>query len=807
MRARVLAISTIVGAVICAPAPRAQQPSTQPDVDTALKPTHHPRLPSDLSHFWMAPSAHSARAATASAFATAVKLEVESDFAKALPLFAEHALQQGTLGDYGIYYEGLAQLRLGHAAEARRTFASLGAKLPVGYLSEAAALREAESDESLNDQSAALKIYERLSNEKTTAPDDVLMRLAHAAKLAGDKEKAALAYSRVLYEFPFSDSASIAATELESLPVAPIVPGTARYKLELGRAERLFGAKRYSVARPVFETLRHSTGATQADSDTRELVNLRLAECDYFLKRARAARDALRPYLEKSSRQGEALYFYAVATRELGDHDTYYKMIRRLADEFKDQSWGEEALNNLATHYILEDDDEHADAVFHEMYEKFPAGHYAERAAWKLGWYAYRNHHYADAVRAFESGAARFPRSDYRPAWLYWSARAHESLNEHALAESRFKLVTTDYLNSYYGRLAVARMPAAGLARSVPDPPDAPRPIMASAVPVAVAPSEEHALPPLPPNEQVIRALLGLELYDQAVDELKYAQRVWGDSPPIQATLGWIYNARGDLRAGINAVKRAYPQYLAEGGERMPAEVLKILFPVSYWPLIQRYAAEHSLDPYVMAALVAQESNFEADVRSPANAYGLMQLLPATGRYYARTLHLPRKFSISMLTTADSNLRMGMAYFADLVHQFGGVHYALATYNAGPNRVARWIAARPGFERDEFVDDIPFPETQNYVKKILGTAEDYRHLYGPGSPGFVAAPGNNGDNGNNGNDDNAATKSTAPPAAVPASATMTATRAAARHASHRTTKKRATARKARSSHHASAPMI
>jgi hypothetical protein len=83
-----------------------------------------------------------------------------------------------------------------------------------------------------------------------------------------------------------------------------------------------------------------------------------------------------------------------------------------------------------------------------------------------------------------------------------------------------------------------------------------------------------------------------------------------------------------------------------------------------------------------------------------------------------------------MLTTAEMNVKMGTAYFADLVRQFGGAHYALATYNAGPNRVSRWIAERPGIDRDEFIDDIPFPETQNYVKRILGTAEDYRRLYG-----------------------------------------------------------------------------
>ena len=96
----------------------------------------------------------------------------------------------------------------------------------------------------------------------------------------------------------------------------------------------------------------------------------------------------------------------------------------------------------------------------------------------------------------------------------------------------------------------------------------------------------------------------------------------------------------------------------------------------------------------------------------------------------AKRLSLPR-FSIGMLTTAESNIKMGTAYFADLVKQFGGLHFALATYNAGPSRIARWIAAKPGLERDEFIDDIPFPETQNYVKRILGTAEDYRRLYGP----------------------------------------------------------------------------
>jgi len=687
----------------------------------ALAPTNHPRVPSDLSQLWMVPDQHVSPTAAQNAFASAVKLHVDANYPRALSLLAQPSQHTGVLGRYAEYYQALTELRLGNADRARTMLQTLQSEKPAGYLLEASALREAECDEALGDQSAAVAIYERLSKAPSPAPDDILMRLGRAAKAAGDNDKAANAFAAVVYQFPLSDLSALAATELESMPnVQPIEPGSPRYRLEVGRAERLFASKHYAEARSAFETLR-----ARASGDDKELVSLRVAECDYFLKRPRSARDGVRPYIEHSSRQGEALFFYAIATRDLGDADEYTRLVQRIVAEFPTQTWAEEALNNLATYYILQDDDDDAEATFREMYEKFPKGRYAERAAWKIGWWAYKDRRYADAARSFERAAADFPRSDYRPPWLYWSGRAHEAIGEKAVAQQRYALVAADYLNSYYGRLAVKRIdgpvPRRALVVDGGDNGDgwSPEPKDDGAVPRAA----------LPPNAPVVRALVGIELYDQAVDELRYAQRMWGDSPAIEATLAWIDNRRGDLRAGITAMKRAYPQYMAAGGEQLPLEVLRVMFPVNYWPLIRRYSVAHQLDPYMMAALIAQESTFTADVKSAANAYGLMQLLPSTGRHYARVLKMKR-FSVRMLTTAESNLKMGMAYFADLVKQFGAPHYALASYNAGETRVTRWIAERPNVDRDEFIDDIPFPETQNYVKRILGAADDYRRLYG-----------------------------------------------------------------------------
>jgi soluble lytic murein transglycosylase len=236
-------------------------------------------------------------------------------------------------------------------------------------------------------------------------------------------------------------------------------------------------------------------------------------------------------------------------------------------------------------------------------------------------------------------------------------------------------------------------------------------------------------------------------LFDQAIDELRYAQRAWGNSSAVEATLAWIYWQQGRTATGtdqfglyrgaINAMKRAYPHYLASGGEELPGEILKVIFPLAYWDSIRKYADQFNLDPYLTAALIAQESTFVPDIKSYANAWGLTQLMPATARQYARTLNL--QYTAKVLTDPQANLRIGMAYLAAKIKQFGQVHLALASYNAGERPVRRWMNERPDLPQDEFIDDIPYPQTNNYVKKLLSTAEDYRRLGSESHPEVLIA--------------------------------------------------------------------
>ena len=590
-----------------------------------LVPTNHPAVSRDVASLWLAPqdaAAGAVRGSAPSQFAAAMELVDDGNFTGALPALSRLSAQQGPLGNYAAYFAALSRQRLGSCREAREAFRSVQQRQAASYLSEAAALAEAECAEALGDYSGAVAIYERMIERKTSAPEEVWMRLGNAAKAARDFEKAVEAYARVYVDFPLSSQAGAAGAEFNLL--APTPSGTGRFSLELKRAERLFAAGRYSDARAVFTKIASSTSG-----DERALVRLRLAEIDYHLKRTRIARDAMLPLIGRGPRQAEALYFYALALRKLGDQATYVTTLRRVVAEFPTERWAEEALDNLGTHYILVDDEAQADEVFRELSRNIPRA--AMRSAQReAGWRSYRLGRYADVIPVFESAAASFPRSNYRPAWLYWSGRAYEHLENRVLADDRYLLTAGDYLNSYYGRLAVkqlgGRMP---LPRVVSDRPDPPAPL---------------------PNEAVVRALLSVPRYDDALQELRYAQRMWGDSPAVVATISWIYRQQGESRSGndqftllrgsITLMRRAYPQFMAAGGEDLPREVLLHIFPLDYWDLIRKHAARHNLDEYLVAALVAQESTFVPAIRSSAGAAGLMQLMPATGRSYARKLKL-----------------------------------------------------------------------------------------------------------------------------------------------------------------------
>jgi soluble lytic murein transglycosylase len=171
------------------------------------------------------------------------------------------------------------------------------------------------------------------------------------------------------------------------------------------------------------------------------------------------------------------------------------------------------------------------------------------------------------------------------------------------------------------------------------------------------------------------------------------------------------------------------PNYFAVDVPELPRSYWEALFPKPYWVDLKRFSSQNELDPYLVASLIRQESEFNPNAISRANAVGLMQLLPVTGKKVAKEVKL-HHFNTSQLYTPTVNLQLGTRYFKSMVDKFGSFEYALAAYNAGSDRVEDWLSAGKYRDAQEFVESIPFTETREYVQAILRNANVYKQLYG-----------------------------------------------------------------------------
>jgi soluble lytic murein transglycosylase len=160
----------------------------------------------------------------------------------------------------------------------------------------------------------------------------------------------------------------------------------------------------------------------------------------------------------------------------------------------------------------------------------------------------------------------------------------------------------------------------------------------------------------------------------------------------------------------------------------VPLAARRAFYPLARFALVTRTAEEAGVSPSLLFGLIRQESLFQPLVTSRAGAVGLMQVMPATGRLLAR---LEKKRGRPNLADPAENLRLGARYLASLLKLFGGDEIAaLAAYNAGPGRVARWRREGRKLRPDELLESIPMKEPRDYVKRVLYYQGAYASLYG-----------------------------------------------------------------------------
>jgi len=531
------------------------------------------------------------------------------------------------------------------------------------------------------------------------------------AQAMGKNEEAVQYFKKLLLGHPLSAEAPIARAKLTSLGAeASLTVAELR-----GLGDAYYNVGHYQDA---FEQYRALAQKSELDTVARNGFAVAEAACDWKLKRLTTAQaNALADTHDENG--ARRLYLLMELARNKNDLDEQQQIVTRMETEFPHSPWLAEALFSSGNMYMLRRDYPQAVTYYSNLAAQFPGSKNAAAAHWRAGWLSYRQGLFADAARMFDEQIKLYPTATETVSALYWRGRLYETLDQKpALAAANYRTIVRAYQHFFYAQMARQRLAALGNA------------------PAAVVPQlEQFQAPPVPPLEESFPAesphLAKARLLANAGLNEYIAQEIQAD--PNSST--WsslaeaqIYASYDEPYRAMRALKRALPYAATASVKSIPLSYWRILFPESWWQVIQAESAKNGLDPYFVASLIRQESEFDPAVVSYANAYGLMQLLPSVGKSMAKEEGMTH-FETYQLLDPETNLRLGIRYLRERMEKFGGVQeYALAAYNAGDNRVAEWQAAGPYHGMDEFVESIPFTQTREYVEGILRNEETYRAI-------------------------------------------------------------------------------
>lgn len=548
---------------------------------------------------------------------------------------------------------------------------------------------------------------------------DTELALARAYRSADQQAKAAEILRRLYYETPLSPEADLAALELRTMGETQPV-GT--FDQHHARAEMLLKGKRYQDAVSELSPL-----VEQAPAEKLADLQLDFAVALYRGRKRDEAERLFESIAQSGSanvvQKAHALYFLAEVARDKDDAGRHAELISQLRTLASESDWFQEALLSAGNMSVLHGDYAGGARFYAEIFQRQPKGRYAPYAHWKSAWLTYRMGDKEGAGKLFDEQLELYPASNEAPAALYWRGRVAEEQGNRALARAYYQKLSENYRHYYYANLGRDRLSKIGL-QEVADPP------LLNRLPAPAVPPRNWDTPADNVRAQKAQLLANAALYDFAVNELQGASL--GSPPWLAKSIAGVYEDQGSYLHAIETMKRAVPGYFSAEVSQLPRPVWEALFPRPFWDELKRESLKNQLDPYLVASLIRQESEFNPGAISRANAMGLMQLLPQVGKGMAKEMKI-RRFSRDQLLQPNTNLQLGTRYFRQVVNHYDGhIEYALAAYNAGENRVEDWRKSGDFKDMDEFVESIPFTETREYVQAILRNAVLYRLLYPKG---------------------------------------------------------------------------
>ena len=617
----------------------------------------------------------------------------------------------GALADYTDYLTAQAYLQNNQLPQAESVLNTFAQKYPDSIFVGSVPVLRANLMVQEGDPQAALAALDPHRQDPVAGHADFQLALAKAEAMAGHTPEAQQLFQHVYLDYPLSIEAGVARSQLATNGVlATLSPEKRR-----AHADALYNAGHFRDAEDEYRSL---AAQPNVDESNRNALLVAAAECDWKMKSL--SQSQLNSIPDTNDETGaRRMYLLMELARDRGDATNQQALVAQMETRFPSSPWLAEALYSSGNMYLLLKDYPHAIAYYGDLATRFPTHKYAPSAHWRAGWLNYRLAQFPEAARLFDEQIRVYAGGKEIPSALYWRARIYEDQEQKpASAAAYYRTITRVFPHFYYAMLAQDRLTRLGSVT-----PDS----IASldALQPVTIPELTDDVPEDDPHVVKARLLANAGLNEYIAPEIRASDGSdeWGAFAEAE-----IYASYGESWRAMRLLKRAIPFYTSAPIEAIPVAYWRILFPQNFWTDIKADAERNGLDPYMVASLIRQETEFNPVAVSNKNAYGLMQILPSVGRSLARQEGIAH-FSTNELLNPSTNIRLGTLYLKQTLAKFGGQpEYAFAAYNAGDDRVIDWQSVGNYHGIDEFVESIPFTETREYVQAILRNEQIYREL-------------------------------------------------------------------------------
>ncbi len=624
------------------------------------------------------------------------------------------------LRDLATYYLARADYDEGETAQAAKLLRSFQREFPnstllahaMGLLAWAD-LQSGQPDQAIQALTAYPQTFQRPNLE---------LELALAYKATGDLLAAARIAEDVYYASPAAPQAKVARLTLRALEtrLGAQYPRVSD-RIQAARAEALFRAGHFG------KSLKEYSRLVKEYSGSQELWDWTLGQalCLLRLNEEAQAIRVLRSGVPLSpSLDAERLRLLVEAYMDLNDERDMTHALNQLRIHDSRSNWYAEAIYSTAAYYEDKGNVRLAGVFYLTDAEAFRGTRWGRQAAWRLACLDYAERQAKPARADLIGYIERYPASERVAGALYFLGRLAEDQGEISLARHLYGLVARRYPHDYYAlQSAIQRSRLKRVRRAGEKAAQADFSKLAALIPASPSPRWPVCVDPW--GEPALRPYLllaSLHLGRLASQCLRELAKESPSQPVLLFALSQIEAERGRPDIGIYLTGQWLGHYQEMSFRELPDPLWTLLYPRAYWLLVKREAPLFGLNPFLVMAVIRQESGFYPEAVSSAHAVGLMQILEPFRSYRARLLS-------ERLENPGYNVRAGCAYLNRLLRRYRGkVSLALAAYNAGPTRVDSWLSIYPFRSREQFIEMIPFPGTRAYVRAVLRDQILYQRL-------------------------------------------------------------------------------